>query len=73
MTYAPSKIDRDDDFSSLVLHLHEVVRTDEPEDHSHKKREPSPRGVMHDGWSDIVIREETSSGYPSRDRQNPKL
>jgi len=30
--------------------LHEILRTNEPEDHPHEKRESSPRGVMHDGW-----------------------
>jgi hypothetical protein len=48
MTYAPSKIARDDDFSSLVLHLREVVRANKPEYDPNGKGKP-PSRIMNDG------------------------
>jgi len=35
--------------------LDEIVRTNDPEDHTHEKRESSPGGVMHDGWCGKMI------------------
>lgn len=35
--------------------LHEIVRANDPEDHTHGKRESSPSGVMHDGWCGKLI------------------
>ena len=38
------------------LKVHEIVRADEPEDYPHRKRKPSPSGVMDDGRSDKSIK-----------------
>jgi len=37
-------------FRNALPLLHEVVRSDEPEHDLHRNGEPSPSGVMHDGW-----------------------
>ena len=38
-----------------VEKLHEIIRTNDPENYTHEEREPSPRGVMHDGWHGELI------------------
>jgi hypothetical protein len=35
--------------------LHEILRTDEPENDPHKRRESSPGGIMHDCWRGKLI------------------
>jgi len=49
--------------------MHEIVRTDEPEHNPYRNWEPSPTGIMDDGWCGKLIQHvaglklASSSGY----------
>jgi hypothetical protein len=46
------------------------VRTNEPADHPHKKGEPSPTGVVHDGWCGKLIPHVASLKLPTASRKD---
>jgi hypothetical protein len=50
--------------------LHEIVRSNDPEDYPYEKRKFSPRGVMHDGWCGKLIPNTASLKLASASRQH---
>lgn len=50
--------------------LHQIVRANDPEHDPHRKGEPSPGGIMHEGWCGKLIPDTASHNLARASRHH---